>query len=59
DRVKENAKDMKISFEEEIKRVLFHGTPHLCGYRDKKKADVQQMRAKEDEYLKLFEKYIG
>ncbi|MFX5506215.1 rRNA maturation RNase YbeY, partial [Acinetobacter baumannii] len=43
DRVKENAKDMKISFEEEIKRVLFHGTLHLCGYRDKKKADVQQM----------------
>ncbi|MFX9696163.1 rRNA maturation RNAse YbeY [Acinetobacter baumannii] len=50
---------MKISFEEEMKRVLFHGTLHLCGYRDKKKADVQQMRAKEDEYLKLFEKYIG
>lgn len=59
DRVKENAKDMRISFEEEMKRVLFHGTLHLCGYRDKKKADVQQMRAKEDEYLKLFEKYIG
>ncbi|MBR2648727.1 MAG: rRNA maturation RNase YbeY [Sediminibacterium sp.] len=59
ERVKENAKDMRISFEEEMKRVLFHGTLHLCGYRDKKKADVQQMRAKEDEYLKLFEKYIG
>ncbi|MBX9780404.1 MAG: rRNA maturation RNase YbeY [Chitinophagaceae bacterium] len=59
DRVKENAKDMRISFKEEMKRVLFHGTLHLCGYRDKKKADVQQMRAKEDEYLKLFEKYIG
>lgn len=59
DRVKENAKDMRISFEEEMKRVLFHGTLHLCGYRDKRKADVQQMRVKEDEYLKLFEKYIG
>lgn len=59
DRVKENAKNMGLSFQEEVKRVLFHGALHLCGYRDKKKADIQQMRAKEDEYLRLFGKYIG
>jgi probable rRNA maturation factor len=58
DRVKENASELGVSFKDEMVRVIFHGALHLCGYRDKKKSEIQQMRAKEDEFLTLFKKYI-
>jgi len=35
ERVKENAKDLNISFKEELKRVMIHGILHYCGYKDK------------------------
>ncbi|MEN9600271.1 MAG: rRNA maturation RNase YbeY [Bacteroidota bacterium] len=58
DRVKENAREMGVSFSEEMNRVIFHGALHLCGYRDKLKSEILQMRAKEDEFLSLFKKNI-
>jgi len=58
DRVKENAKDLGIVFQEEIQRVIFHGALHLCGYKDKKKSEIEKMRYKENVYLRLFEKRI-
>jgi len=54
DRVRENAGDFKVSFEEELKRVLVHGVLHYCGYKDKTEADEQLMRSKEDEKIKMF-----
>ncbi len=57
DRVKDNAKELGISFKEEILRVIFHGALHLCGYKDKKKSEITLMRSKEDQYLRLFEKF--
>ena len=51
DRVKENAKNFKNSFEQELHRVIFHGALHLCGFKDKSKTDTVEMRKKEDEYL--------
>ncbi len=54
DRIKENAKQLGISFKEELHRVIFHGALHLCGYKDKKKGDVLSMRSKEDQYLKRY-----
>lgn len=59
DRVKDNAKQLGLGYKEEMLRVLFHGALHLCGYRDKKKAEQVLMRAKEDQYLKLFRKLIA
>ena len=56
DRVKENAKSLGESYKKELHRVIFHGALHLCGYKDKKPAEVNLMRSKEDEYL---EKYFG
>jgi rRNA maturation RNase YbeY len=53
-RVKENAKSLKVSFEEELYRVVFHGLLHLCGYKDKSPADERLMRKKENIYLDLF-----
>lgn len=51
DRVKENAKQNHISFEEELLRVMIHGVLHLCGYKDKTPAQQRLMREKEDFYL--------
>lgn len=55
DRVKDNAKNLSVSFREEALRVIFHGALHLCGYGDKTKREITVMRAKESEYLRKFE----
>jgi rRNA maturation RNase YbeY len=54
DRVKDNAQSMNLDFETELYRVVFHGTLHLCGYKDKKKEDAAMMRSKEDFYIQMF-----
>lgn len=54
ERVIENANEYKVTFEEELKRVLVHGVLHYCGYKDKTDADVIIMRSKEDEKIKMF-----
>lgn len=54
DRVKDNAKTYEVSFQDELLRVLIHGVLHLCGYKDKTKADARLMRQKEDYYLSLW-----
>lgn len=54
DRVRENAMDLHISFEQELLRVVFHGALHLCGYGDKTPTEEKLMRQKEDEYLEQF-----
>ncbi|WP_411029379.1 rRNA maturation RNase YbeY [Spongiimicrobium sp. 3-5] len=54
ERVKENGLDLNINFEDELLRVMSHGVLHLLGYNDKKAADVDLMREKENEKIKLF-----
>ena len=54
DRIKDNAKQLRISFKEELHRIIFHGALHLCGYKDKKKKDLFIMRSKENKYLKRY-----
>jgi rRNA maturation RNase YbeY len=53
DRVKDNAKTLKIRWGDELKRVMVHGVLHLCGYKDKTKKDSELMRKKENECLSL------
>ena len=53
ERVKENADKLKITFEQELHRVMIHGVLHLLGYKDKTKTDKQTMRTKEDEALSV------
>ena len=53
-RVAENAVNYKVSFENELKRVLSHGILHYCGYKDKSKEEADVMRQKEDEKIALF-----
>ena len=52
-RVKENAKALKINFTDELHRVMAHGVLHLCGYKDKTPKAKQLMTSKEDYYLSL------
>jgi rRNA maturation RNase YbeY len=54
ERVKDNANDFKVSFEEELKRVLSHGVLHYCGYKDKSPKDEALMRSKEEEKIQMF-----
>lgn len=53
DRVKENANDFQVSFEDELHRVMIHGILHFCGYKDKTQEEKQLMRKKEDYCLSL------
>jgi probable rRNA maturation factor len=54
DRVRDNARDFKSSFKNELHRVIFHGSLHLCGYKDKRLADKRKMRQMEDNCLRLY-----
>ena len=51
ERVKDNAKDYKTTFKEELHRVIIHGVLHYCGYKDKTEEDARMMREKENHYL--------
>lgn len=51
DRVNENAEKFNIPFLIELFRVIFHGTLHLAGYKDKTEDEQILMREKENYYL--------
>lgn len=53
-RVKENALDYKVNFDDELKRVMVHGLLHYCGYKDKSDNDKLLMRLKEEEKINMF-----
>ncbi len=59
DRVKENAKVFHVKLIDEMRRVMIHGVLHLMGYKDKKPAEILEMRSKEDYSLKLYKKING
>jgi probable rRNA maturation factor len=51
--VKENSKIFGKTLRSEIRRVVFHGVLHLCGYNDQTDSEKEQMRKMEDKYLAL------
>ena len=51
DRVKDNARLLHQPFYMELHRVIFHGTLHLCGYRDMNKKQSKEMREMETKCL--------
>lgn len=53
DRIKENAEEFKVSFENELNRIIIHGILHLLGFKDKEPEQKELMTNKEDESLAL------
>ena len=54
DRIKDNAKKFNQSLEDELKRILIHGSLHLCGYDDKTPKEKLEMTSLEENYLEKF-----
>ncbi|MBL7774041.1 MAG: rRNA maturation RNase YbeY [Chitinophagaceae bacterium] len=52
ERVKENALQLKLPYQNELLRVILHGALHLCGFKDKSPADEKKMRSLEEEWMK-------
>ena len=53
DRVKENADKYLVPLKSEIRRVIFHGFLHLCGYDDSTAEQKRKMAEMEEMYLAL------
>jgi rRNA maturation RNase YbeY len=53
ERVKENAEKFKVTHNSEIRRVIFHGFLHLCGYDDRTAEEKKGMSEMEEMYLAL------
>ena len=51
DTVKFNANNYKVSLNNEILRVIIHGTLHLCGYRDKTDEEKMEMHGLEEKWM--------
>lgn len=58
DRVRENALEFGVSFEQELHRVIIHGILHLCGYKDESPSEEEEIRLKEDQALVLLSKML-
>lgn len=54
DCVKRNAKNYKVSYNEEVLRVIIHGVLHICGYDDATEEEKLEMSRKENYWLKEY-----
>ena len=54
ERIKENAIQFDVSFENELLRVIIHGILHLCGFTDKTPEQKEAMHQKENEALAFY-----
>ena len=53
DRVKDNSTTHKVTFEDELSRVMAHGLLHLIGFDDKSIEQLNEMRNAEAKALSL------
>jgi rRNA maturation RNase YbeY len=58
ERVAENAKEYKVSFTDELHRVMIHGILHYMGFKDKSSADIKRMRKEENTALNIYKQLI-
>jgi rRNA maturation RNase YbeY len=58
DRIQDNAEKLRVPFEQELLRVIFHGVLHLIGYKDKSKEQKETMRKAEEKWIRAFEKSL-
>lgn len=55
EKVKENANNYKVSYWEELIRVMIHGTLHLCGYDDSTEEERKLMMERGEEWILMME----
>ncbi|MFO7868194.1 MAG: rRNA maturation RNase YbeY [Bacteroidales bacterium] len=53
DRIIDNATKNSVTLQNELDRIIIHGTLHLAGYKDTSQKDKKIMTSKENEYLQL------
>lgn len=58
DRVRDNARNFKVSFNSELRRVMAHGILHLCGFSDNSEKAQELMREEEDLALESWAKQL-
>lgn len=54
DRVKDNASDLGIQFQEELHRVMAHGLLHFIGFDDHSEEDILAMRNAENAAIEQY-----
>lgn len=54
DTVKKNSINYKVSFKDELLRVIIHGVLHLLEYRDANNEERREMRRMEDRWIEYF-----
>ena len=54
ERVADNAQQLSVTPELEMRRVLAHGLLHLCGYGDKSAEEATAMRQHEENWMAVF-----
>ncbi len=59
DTVASNAELLKLSFEDELHRVIIHGILHMTGLGDKEEEEARLMRKAEDEALLMLRDLLG
>ncbi len=53
DAVRRQSRQYRVTFTNEVRRLVIHGILHLLGYHDRRKEDRAVMRHREDTYLAL------
>ncbi len=59
ERIEDNAKNLGLSFDNELLRVMIHGILHLLGYEDKSIPGEQDMRNQEDRWMAFYHEMEG
>jgi rRNA maturation RNase YbeY len=54
--VKRNSVNYKVSFRDEILRVIIHGVLHLLKYKDSNSKERKEMRRMEDHWIEYFKR---
>ena len=56
DTVRSNAAELGVPYGQELRRVIIHGIPHLCGINDKGPGEREIMEAAENKALEAWKK---
>lgn len=54
DRIRENARNYKVSLDDEVMRVMIHGVLHLAGMNDVSTNQQMRMRKEENKWLGIY-----